>query len=197
MTRKESTDKRIGDLLDAALLEFVEKGYENTSLESVAMRAGLTKGGLYYHFEGKEDLLIRANQRFMEPVARLMEEAEAATSAADGLSAYIARYLGYWTTRPRELSFFFLSMTKILEKKELWWIFQEYTASTTSFLERIYRKGIAAGEFEAFPIRGVAVALMAALDGVVAYLVADSAFSLRDTISDFIETFVRAHQGGR
>ncbi len=49
-------------LLDAAFRTFAERGYRATRLEEVAEAAGLTKGAIYYHFDGKEDLLRRALQ---------------------------------------------------------------------------------------------------------------------------------------
>jgi AcrR family transcriptional regulator len=44
-------------LLDAAFRIFAEKGYAGTRLEEVAQAAGMTKGAIYYHTRGKEDLL--------------------------------------------------------------------------------------------------------------------------------------------
>ncbi|HVA09772.1 MAG TPA: helix-turn-helix domain-containing protein [Acidimicrobiales bacterium] len=56
-------DRRVaqGDLTRAALIRaarelFGEQGYGDTSIEDVAARAGVTKGALYHHFEGKEGL---------------------------------------------------------------------------------------------------------------------------------------------
>jgi len=45
MTKKAPRDKRIADIINAAVQEFVEKGYETASMESISERAGLTKGG--------------------------------------------------------------------------------------------------------------------------------------------------------
>lgn len=42
--------------LKAAEELFVEKGFENTSIEEVVKRAGLTKRTLYQYFQSKEDL---------------------------------------------------------------------------------------------------------------------------------------------
>nr|WP_076778265.1 TetR/AcrR family transcriptional regulator [Lachnoclostridium phocaeense] len=36
---------------------FREKGYENTTLSEIIQRAGTSKGGFYYYFSAKEDLL--------------------------------------------------------------------------------------------------------------------------------------------
>lgn len=49
-----------GALLDAALAEFSEHGYEATTVAGIAARAGVTTGALYAHFEGKLDLLVAA-----------------------------------------------------------------------------------------------------------------------------------------
>jgi AcrR family transcriptional regulator len=56
-------DKRVaqGDatrtaLVDAARQLFGEQGYVETSNDEIVALAGLTKGALYHHFKGKEDL---------------------------------------------------------------------------------------------------------------------------------------------
>ena len=47
-------------LLEAALDEFSELGYEAATVAGIAERAGVTTGALYAHFDGKLDLLIEA-----------------------------------------------------------------------------------------------------------------------------------------
>ena len=57
-------------LLEAAGLEFAERGYAGASLNRIAEAAGLSKGSLYYYFEDKEDLFIRTVEVALE---RLLE----------------------------------------------------------------------------------------------------------------------------
>jgi len=45
---------RPGEILEAALSVFAEKGYAATRMEDIAARAGVTKGTIYLYFEGKE-----------------------------------------------------------------------------------------------------------------------------------------------
>lgn len=52
--RKEA---RPGELVDAALELFVEKGFAATRAEEVAARAGVSKGTLFLYFQSKEELL--------------------------------------------------------------------------------------------------------------------------------------------
>ncbi|RIK89923.1 MAG: TetR family transcriptional regulator, partial [Burkholderiales bacterium] len=57
-------DARPGELLDAALDLFVDRGFAATRLEDVARRAGVSKGTLYLYYANKEELLkavVRAN----------------------------------------------------------------------------------------------------------------------------------------
>ena len=49
-----------GAILDAAIDQFIEQGYEAMSIEGVAARAGVGKTTIYRRWTSKEDLLIAA-----------------------------------------------------------------------------------------------------------------------------------------
>jgi AcrR family transcriptional regulator len=49
-------------IVEGAAAVFEEIGYGNASLSSVAERAGVTKGALYFHFKSKEDLALAVIQ---------------------------------------------------------------------------------------------------------------------------------------
>lgn len=62
--RERRKEARPGELLDAALELFVEKGFAATRAEEVAARAGVSKGTLFLYFASKEDLfksVVRQN----------------------------------------------------------------------------------------------------------------------------------------
>lgn len=46
------------DLIEAALAEFTEHGYDSASLNQTLGAAGMSKGQLYHHFDGKEALYL-------------------------------------------------------------------------------------------------------------------------------------------
>lgn len=54
--RERRKQARPGELLDAALDLFVEKGFAATRSEEVAARAGVSKGTLFLYFPSKEEL---------------------------------------------------------------------------------------------------------------------------------------------
>jgi len=62
--RERRKEARPGELLDAALDLFVEKGFAATRVEEVAERAGVSKGTLFLYFPSKEELfkaVVREN----------------------------------------------------------------------------------------------------------------------------------------
>ena len=57
MTRDTVTDSRQEILRTAARL-FQQQGYDGTSMNDVAAALGLSKGGLYHHFQSKDEILF-------------------------------------------------------------------------------------------------------------------------------------------
>lgn len=75
------TRDRILDALETLLLS---DGTPGITLESVAAQAGVSKGGLLYHFPGKEPLLVAAVERLGQKVEEQFERALAeGTSIAE------------------------------------------------------------------------------------------------------------------
>jgi AcrR family transcriptional regulator len=69
--RKPKGDKRErtrASLLEAARSLIREKGYERTTLEDVATRAGMTTGAIYGNFKNRDELFIALGQTYWAPV---------------------------------------------------------------------------------------------------------------------------------
>ncbi|MCU7824075.1 TetR/AcrR family transcriptional regulator [Kitasatospora sp. DSM 101779] len=72
--RSEATTRQI---VDAATGHFGTSGYAATSIDGIARTAGLTKGAVYHHFDGKPALLRAVFARAEEERARRLAEAAA------------------------------------------------------------------------------------------------------------------------
>jgi AcrR family transcriptional regulator len=68
-TQAERTEATTAALVDAARELFARDGYDATSLDAVAARAGVTKGAVYHHFEGKRQLFEAVFSREVERMA--------------------------------------------------------------------------------------------------------------------------------
>lgn len=77
-----TTRDRILDAFEALL---VEQGSRAATLDAVAEEAGVSKGGLLYHFPSRDDLVIGMLDRLREMGAK---DAEKMRSASEGAVAY-------------------------------------------------------------------------------------------------------------
>ncbi|MEM1060343.1 MAG: TetR/AcrR family transcriptional regulator [Verrucomicrobiota bacterium] len=89
-SKKQRTRLRI---LQAAAGLFRQRGYNNTSVDDVMAKAGLTVGGFYAHFKSKQDLFAHALEHAAREGRSALEEGTEGLHAADRLKAYVARYL--------------------------------------------------------------------------------------------------------
>ena len=64
----DKRDRTRAALLEAARMLVREKGYERTTLEEVAARAGMTTGAIYGNFKNRDELFIALGQRYWAPV---------------------------------------------------------------------------------------------------------------------------------
>ena len=60
------TDRKRAAILDAAVAEFRHSGYETTSMDRIAARAGVSKRTVYNHFPSKEALFAQILERLWE-----------------------------------------------------------------------------------------------------------------------------------
>lgn len=82
--------ERPGEILAAALQQFVEHGYASTKLADVARRAGVTKGTMYRYFDSKEALFKAVVRESVVPRVEAFESevAKADTGATQLLIAF-------------------------------------------------------------------------------------------------------------
>jgi AcrR family transcriptional regulator len=71
--RAEGRDARAA-LIDAAAAVFSRRGFREASVDEVAQEAGLSKGAVYWHFEGKDELFLALHEERVERRQREMIE---------------------------------------------------------------------------------------------------------------------------
>lgn len=87
-------DARPGELLDAALDLFVEKGFAATRLDDVAARAGVSKGTLYLYYASKEDLFKAVVRQNIVPLIEAFQRdmAQSSASSAELLGEFFRQW---------------------------------------------------------------------------------------------------------
>lgn len=72
------------ELLAAALRVFAKRGYRQAGVDEIAAEAGYSKGALYWHFPGKEELLLALlDERIDAPMREMVALLEAAPPDRD------------------------------------------------------------------------------------------------------------------
>jgi|SRR5579884_912705 len=81
--RAERRDAR-KDLLRAAAEVFAARGFRDASIDEVAERAGYSKGAVYWHFAGKDDLFLALVEEHVDrPTREMIELLESAPAERD------------------------------------------------------------------------------------------------------------------
>ena len=103
MARKKkrlSASERRAQLIEVGRKVFAERGYEATSVEELASRAGISKPVLYEHFGGKEGLYAVIVDREIEAVVREIEAAIATGTPRERTERAVAAFLAYVQDQP-------------------------------------------------------------------------------------------------
>jgi AcrR family transcriptional regulator len=81
--RAEPHDAR-RELLSAAAEVFSARGFHHASIDEVAERAGYSKGAVYWHFAGKDDLFLALIEEHVDrPIREMVELLESAPADRD------------------------------------------------------------------------------------------------------------------
>src|SRR5690242_409675 len=91
-TRLTAAERR-DDVLDAALIEFAERGYEGTSTEDIARRAGISQPYLFRLFGTKKDLYIASVTRCFRETLELFQRAAEGLRGEEALHAIGNAYM--------------------------------------------------------------------------------------------------------
>ena len=147
--RTRRKEARPGELLDAALALFVEKGFAATRVEEVAARAGVSKGTLFLYFPSKEELFKAVvHENAGRHVADAFREMAGFTgSSAELLREFVRRWWTQYGGTPAA------GLTKLMVSEaanfpELAQYYQdEVVGPSHELLRRVLQRGIDSGEF--------------------------------------------------
>ena len=117
---KEEAEATRQTILDTALIEFAEKGYSATKLHDIALKAGVTRGAIYWHFENKADLYLKLQDEISGEANAIIQAAiDEGGTFQDIIKRVLVRSLEYMERSERFRSFMQLLYTKTEMSPEL------------------------------------------------------------------------------
>ncbi len=95
---------RRAQIVEAAIETIAELGYANASLSRIALRLGISKGVISYHFAGKDDLIAEiVSQVLRQARASMQPRIEAQTTGPRMLRVYIESNLEFMRDNPTRI----------------------------------------------------------------------------------------------
>ncbi len=89
--RKEELLEKISGL-------FAKRGYEKSSMRDIAAHLGITKAGLYYYFENKQQMLVDIiNYGMDEALSRMRQELPQIRNAEEKVEWIIRHQIGFYS----------------------------------------------------------------------------------------------------
>lgn len=183
-------------ILDAALHEFSLGGYHGAILDSIALKAGVSKGAVYWHFENKRTLFLVVVQREM---SRLMERLETLASEKDQpptarIEALVVTTLTYYAEHPE-----FCNLVKVfmlpggpgLDEEMEAMARAEYRRARM-MIDALLQEGVERGELDPERVKSAAPMFVALADGLMSQWTVDpEAVPLRRVAPEVARAFLQ------
>ncbi len=167
MTSARSDDQRKQQIRAAATRCFVRRGYAATRLLDIAREAGLSKGGVYFHYRAKEQLFheILANYvRFLQD--RWDFEPVADQPADRTMGRLVMAQLRSMQDDPDEVRLFNLLVTMAVQEQSFRDKLEELLRVMRGLYAKVIDRGIVEGVFMPGDPQQLAVSVLSYLNGL-------------------------------
>jgi AcrR family transcriptional regulator len=144
---KRRPEYRPGQIIEAALEVFGQKGLANARLDDIASRAGVSKGTIYLYFENKEALFREVIRETAIAAIERAEQRPAIGAPTEQLSFLMQRYWEF-VRSPAFATIHRLVIGELHQFPDLAKFYaEEVIARGMQLLTGTLRRGIATGEF--------------------------------------------------
>jgi len=184
---------RPGEILDAALEVFAEKGFAAARMEDIAKRAGVTKGTIYLYFPSKEDVFKSlARKHVGDTIASAAEQARLYEGSLRDFLAMLFAIVGQkiHAGQAAVLPKIIIAESGNFPELAQFWR-TEVIDKALGMLTGVIAKGIARGELRDLPPEHVARLCMAP---VLMSIIWRSVFAPTDTVPFDYEKFLALHR---
>jgi AcrR family transcriptional regulator len=191
-TKPNPTEERRRQIMEAALACFVRKGYHKTTMDDIVAECGLSKGTLYWYFENKDDLFVSLIKSYFFDVRQGTDAVLQQYPTASGKLRGLAQaFVEFFKVGGEYFSVLFEFWLQSALRDELNQFMSTALSQYRRIVAGVIAEGIQSGEFKAVNADQVALAAMAAFDGLSFYamLIPDEV-DLEGTCHAFVETLL-------
>ena len=164
--RPDVSEERKAQIIESAIKVFARDGFSGARMDDVAAESGVSKGLLYWYFQGKAeiisaiaDMLFSGEFRRMEKIS--VEGRTAHACLEEFFDVFLADLRGMYPVFPVVYEFYALAFRDKAVRK----VIRGFLRRFLDFLEPIIQYGMDNGEFAKGDARRAAVAVGAAVEG--------------------------------
>lgn len=187
MTKHQPEAKRRNQILEAARKLFVERGYVATKMSDIAELAGLSKGGVYFHFVSKEDVFSALVEDEFQRSSGFIREVAAQEFAPMLLQTMGAHFYERFYGESDTARFFVVMGEMALRDKHLKQKLIEIQSHYVDTVGALVQKGIDSGLLRAVNPRAAALVWKALMDGLEANIALESGQLKQFELNDLLD----------
>jgi len=165
MPKPDVSAERKLQIVEAAMKVFTRKGFAAARMEDIAQEAGLSIGGVYWYFKGKDDVIVGIMQAIIDAdVKTLRNLLDASGTVRDRLAQYVlATIEEAIETTPLSYELYGLALRDTKVRKHIRSFFTAYRDVLAEFV----RQGIQRGELRDVDANLAATTFAALYEGML------------------------------
>lgn len=155
-------------ILTMATAVFAQKGFAKTSMNDIVRESGLSKGGVYWHFKSKDDIIFAIFDEYFGAQIKQLDDVLDKEGSASAKLVQLAELVGHesetWVTQfPFPMEFYALAARDEALKKLMVQYFRAYEERLASLV----KQGIANGDFRAVDPVETSLTLEGLFEGIL------------------------------
>lgn len=166
MTKHMSADERCDQILEAARTCFLQNGYFATKMDDIALTAGLSKGGIYFHFESKEDIFRGLVQREYHKAMTFIDSVVIGEGDVVEKFVRIGDHFITLFASSENPRFMLIVGEMSLRDVQIQALLRELSENYERKIEELLRMGIEGGQLKPMDTAQVAMLLKSLIDGI-------------------------------
>ena len=137
------------EIFEAAIECFNETGYYKTSIDKIAEKANISKGGIYYHFKSKDELFIKLfNYRCDKYLEQARTDIQNIEDPEERLEQFIEKTGELSRKNEDFIRFFTEFMTMGLRDPHIYEVVTAYYKNSINNFKELIQSGIDSGKFK-------------------------------------------------
>ena len=165
--KRLDSETRKQQILEAAIAVFARKGFDGASMDDIVAESGLSKGGLYWHFDKKDDIIAAVLELFFDQEMAGLTAVAAENAPALERLQKLGQLLGVEMEQtlaavPIALEFYAVAARQESVRRAIAGYFDVYRSQ----LEQLIADGVAAEEFRPVDSTATATTLIALFEGL-------------------------------